>query len=174
MGWIFSAFSHGRWYARRNRNSRIRCALWLEQVNVSPALWWAALCVPSFFQLFVLWAMASNRFFATTVRIQDERGHQVVDTGPYRYVRHPRLCSVDGIHTRHPDRPWFMVDVHSRCADSGPSLLFEPSWKIALCKLIFPVTRTIQNAQRIVFFPDYGELCRCCRPLDFAHFTRSR
>jgi protein-S-isoprenylcysteine O-methyltransferase Ste14 len=33
--------------------------------------------------------MASNRFFATTVRIQQERGHQVVATGPYRYVRHP-------------------------------------------------------------------------------------
>jgi protein-S-isoprenylcysteine O-methyltransferase Ste14 len=33
--------------------------------------------------------MASNRFFAITVRIQEERGHQVVDTGPYRVVRHP-------------------------------------------------------------------------------------
>ena len=38
---------------------------------------------------FVLWAMASNPFFATTVRIQDDRGHRVVSSGPYRLVRHP-------------------------------------------------------------------------------------
>lgn len=35
------------------------------------------------------WAMASNRFFSATVRIQKDRDHQVVTTGPYRYVRHP-------------------------------------------------------------------------------------
>lgn len=36
-----------------------------------------------------LWAMMSNRFFATTVRIQKERGHTVVSSGPYQLVRHP-------------------------------------------------------------------------------------
>jgi protein-S-isoprenylcysteine O-methyltransferase Ste14 len=36
-----------------------------------------------------VWAMASNAFFAATVRIQEERGHAVVSSGPYRYVRHP-------------------------------------------------------------------------------------
>jgi protein-S-isoprenylcysteine O-methyltransferase Ste14 len=36
-----------------------------------------------------LWAMASNPFFSTVVRIQKERGHRVVDTGPYRALRHP-------------------------------------------------------------------------------------
>lgn len=38
---------------------------------------------------FGTWAMLENRFFATTVRIQTERGHVVVTTGPYRIVRHP-------------------------------------------------------------------------------------
>ena len=33
--------------------------------------------------------MISNAYFTTTVRIQDERGHQVVSSGPYRFVRHP-------------------------------------------------------------------------------------
>lgn len=33
--------------------------------------------------------MASNKFFSGTVRIQKERGHTVVTTGPYRFVRHP-------------------------------------------------------------------------------------
>ena len=36
-----------------------------------------------------LWAMASNPFFSTVVRIQTERGHRVVDTGPYHALRHP-------------------------------------------------------------------------------------
>ncbi len=36
-----------------------------------------------------LWAMASNAFFAEGVRIQEERGHTVATSGPYRYVRHP-------------------------------------------------------------------------------------
>ena len=40
------------------------------------------------FALF-LWAMASNAFFAEGVRIQEERGHRVVSSGPYRFVRHP-------------------------------------------------------------------------------------
>lgn len=35
------------------------------------------------------WALVENRFFSTTVRIQAEREHTVVDTGPYRVVRHP-------------------------------------------------------------------------------------
>lgn len=35
------------------------------------------------------WAMLTNRFFSATVRIQSERGHKVIDGGPYHYVRHP-------------------------------------------------------------------------------------
>ena len=30
-----------------------------------------------------------NRFFSATVRIQKERGHCVVDKGPYTFIRHP-------------------------------------------------------------------------------------
>lgn len=36
-----------------------------------------------------LWAAASNPFFSTVVRIQTERGHRVIDRGPYAFVRHP-------------------------------------------------------------------------------------
>lgn len=35
------------------------------------------------------WAMLSNQFFETKVRIQKDRGHTVVTYGPYRFVRHP-------------------------------------------------------------------------------------
>jgi protein-S-isoprenylcysteine O-methyltransferase Ste14 len=36
-----------------------------------------------------VWALQANAYFSTAVRIQDERGHTVCRSGPYRYVRHP-------------------------------------------------------------------------------------
>lgn len=38
---------------------------------------------------FSKWATMTNRFFSSVVRIQRDRGHRVVDTGPYAYIRHP-------------------------------------------------------------------------------------
>jgi protein-S-isoprenylcysteine O-methyltransferase Ste14 len=35
------------------------------------------------------WAMIENTYFSTAVRIQDDRGHAVCNSGPYRFVRHP-------------------------------------------------------------------------------------
>ncbi|MBN1400658.1 MAG: isoprenylcysteine carboxylmethyltransferase family protein [Anaerolineae bacterium] len=35
------------------------------------------------------YALMENRFFSGMVRIQTERGHHVVSSGPYRWVRHP-------------------------------------------------------------------------------------
>jgi protein-S-isoprenylcysteine O-methyltransferase Ste14 len=39
------------------------------------------------------WAELVNKFFEPTVRIQTDRGHRVVDTGPYAFVRHPGYVS---------------------------------------------------------------------------------
>ena len=39
------------------------------------------------------WAEAVNKFAEPGVRIQTERGHKVVDTGPYAVVRHPMYLS---------------------------------------------------------------------------------
>jgi protein-S-isoprenylcysteine O-methyltransferase Ste14 len=36
-----------------------------------------------------VYAMSVNRFFSSVVRIQSERGHHVIDSGPYARVRHP-------------------------------------------------------------------------------------
>lgn len=35
------------------------------------------------------YALMENRFFSGVVRIQHERGHHVISTGPYGWVRHP-------------------------------------------------------------------------------------
>lgn len=52
-------------------------------------LWGASLVFAFACQMFVLWAMDSNPFFAATVRIQQDRQHTVVTGGPYSLVRHP-------------------------------------------------------------------------------------
>jgi protein-S-isoprenylcysteine O-methyltransferase Ste14 len=48
------------------------------------ALGGMAACLLTFFR-----AMHENHFFSTVVRVQTERGHRVVDSGPYAVVRHP-------------------------------------------------------------------------------------
>lgn len=47
------------------------------------------------FGLYVVYrAVIVNRFFSAVVRIQEDRGHSVVSSGPYRYVRHPGYTGV--------------------------------------------------------------------------------
>jgi protein-S-isoprenylcysteine O-methyltransferase Ste14 len=35
------------------------------------------------------WALLENRFFSGVVRIQKDRGHHVISSGPYQIIRHP-------------------------------------------------------------------------------------
>jgi protein-S-isoprenylcysteine O-methyltransferase Ste14 len=48
------------------------------------------------------WAMASNPFFSSTVRIQTDRNHAVATQGPYRYVRHPGYIGGIIVHLMSP------------------------------------------------------------------------
>ena len=54
-----------------------------------PALRAAACAVFVAGYAFSLWAAHVNPFFSAAVSIQRERGHHVVDRGPYAIVRHP-------------------------------------------------------------------------------------
>lgn len=48
--------------------------------------------VPAY--LLIFWTMMENRYLSEVVRIQEERGHEVCTTGPYKYVRHPMYVGV--------------------------------------------------------------------------------
>jgi protein-S-isoprenylcysteine O-methyltransferase Ste14 len=57
-----------------------------------PVPWWV--CVLGYALLViglvgVTWAESVNKFFEPSVRIQTDRGHKVIDNGPYAIIRHP-------------------------------------------------------------------------------------
>jgi protein-S-isoprenylcysteine O-methyltransferase Ste14 len=61
--------------------------LWAGSLSTA----WHMVGVAVFLAGFALfsWAMISNAYFSTVVRIQSDRGHTVCRTGPYQVVRHP-------------------------------------------------------------------------------------
>jgi protein-S-isoprenylcysteine O-methyltransferase Ste14 len=48
-----------------------------------------ALLISAFGYALGTWAMTENAYFSLIVRYQEDRGHQVCSTGPYKFVRHP-------------------------------------------------------------------------------------
>jgi len=42
----------------------------------------------------IFWCFRANAFLSSRARIQDDRGHRVVRSGPYQYVRHPMYISL--------------------------------------------------------------------------------
>lgn len=59
--------------------------VWLQLVG-------ALVLICSFYLLFL--TFRENAYLSPVVRIQEERGHTVVSTGPYRYVRHPMYAAI--------------------------------------------------------------------------------
>ena len=91
--------------ARVKPFDRVFIALWLVLALITPVvagletragapalpwLWfYVGLATLTLASLFGLWAMVANEHFEQFVRIQTERGHRVVTTGPDQFVRHP-------------------------------------------------------------------------------------
>ena len=60
------------------------------------------------------WALMENRFFSGVVRIQTERDHHVISTGPYAWVRHPGYAGALLTYFATPlllDSPWTFLPV---------------------------------------------------------------
>ena len=57
--------------------------------SMPPSAFIAGIVVAVLSAALIAWAMYSNRFFSSVVRIQKDRGHVVVAGGPYHFVRHP-------------------------------------------------------------------------------------
>jgi protein-S-isoprenylcysteine O-methyltransferase Ste14 len=52
----------------------------------------AIILLGAFLLLFL--TFRENTYLSPVVRIQEERGHRVVSTGPYHYVRHPMYAAI--------------------------------------------------------------------------------
>lgn len=54
-------------------------------------LWmmWVGIALYLLYLVAMTWTMRTNRHFEKTVRIQRDRDHRVIDSGPYSVVRHP-------------------------------------------------------------------------------------
>ncbi len=92
--------------------------------------------------VFTYWVMLSNPFLSSFVRIQDDRGHQVASTGPYRYVRHPMYVGVVLL---------FGV---------GTPLLLGSWWALvpgAVIALIFVVRTALEDRTLRAELPGYAE-----------------
>ena len=58
--------------------------------------WWGCMLgytLPISGMVGLTWAESVNKFFEPSVRIQTDRGHRVIDRGPYAIVRHPGYVS---------------------------------------------------------------------------------
>jgi protein-S-isoprenylcysteine O-methyltransferase Ste14 len=64
-------------------------AVRFEWSTMSLWLWPLGLALWLLGNVLFTWSMGVNPFFEKTVRIQTERGHHVIDFGPYSFVRHP-------------------------------------------------------------------------------------
>lgn len=54
---------------------------------------WIGLVFTILSTILLNYAMISNKYFEPTVRIQEERSHKVIESGPYSIIRHPGYLS---------------------------------------------------------------------------------
>lgn len=90
---------------------------------------------------FTLWVFRENSFAAPVVKLQAERAHRVVSSGPYAYVRHPMYSGM----------MLFFV---------GVPLLLGSWWGVAMAPLfllLFAVRVRIEERTLIAGLPGYAD-----------------
>ena len=90
---------------------------------------------------FIMWVFTENTFAAAVVKVQSERGHHVISTGPYAFVRHPMYSAA----------VLFMV---------GIALLVGSWWGLAMSPvfaILFAVRIRIEEQTLMTGLPGYGD-----------------
>jgi protein-S-isoprenylcysteine O-methyltransferase Ste14 len=90
---------------------------------------------------FVMWVMRENSFASPVVKLQTERGHRVVSSGPYAFVRHPMYSG----------SVLFFV---------GAPLLLGSWWGVAMSPLfavLFAIRAKIEERALIAGLPGYAD-----------------
>jgi protein-S-isoprenylcysteine O-methyltransferase Ste14 len=103
-----------------------------------PALGWIMLVLSTGF---IMWVMRENSFAAPVVKLQTERGHRVVSTGPYAWVRHPMYSGT----------VLFFI---------GAPLLLGSWWGLAMSPLfilLFAVRAGIEERALLAGLPGYAD-----------------
>src|SRR5258705_3600366 len=102
------------------------------------ALGWAMLVLSTGF---IMWVMRENSFAIPVVKLQTERGHRVVSTGPYAWVRHPMYSGI----------VLFFV---------GAPMLLGSWWGAAMSTLVvvlFAIRAEIEERALIAGLPGYAD-----------------
>ena len=89
----------------------------------------------------IMWVFHENSFAAPVVRVQAERHHHVISTGPYAWVRHPMYSSI----------MLFFV---------GAPLLLGSWWGVAMAPLfavLFAIRARIEERALIAGLPGYAD-----------------
>jgi protein-S-isoprenylcysteine O-methyltransferase Ste14 len=111
------------------------------------ALGLAMLLVSYGFVMWVMWVMAENSFAAIVVRLQAERGHRVISSGPYAFVRHPMYSGI----------VLFFL---------GAPLLLGSWWGVAMTPLfavLFAIRTRIEERALVEGLPGYADYRRQVR-----------
>ena len=90
---------------------------------------------------FVMWVFHENSFAAPVVKVQAERHHHVISTGPYAFVRHPMYSAI----------MLFFV---------GAPLLLGSWWGVAMAPLfavLFAIRAGIEERALIAGLPGYAD-----------------
>ena len=95
----------------------------------------------------ILGSIAVNRYLEPTVRIQKDRGHQVVSSGPYRFVRHPMYV---GLILQYIAAPLIL----------GSSWTLVP---VAMVVLLFVVRTGMEDRTLRCELPGYAEYAESTR-----------
>jgi protein-S-isoprenylcysteine O-methyltransferase Ste14 len=90
---------------------------------------------------FIMWVMRENSFAAPVVKLQTERGHRVISTGPYAWVRHPMYSGTI----------LFFI---------GAPLLLGSWWGLAMSPLfflLFAIRADIEERALVAGLPGYAD-----------------